>query len=164
MGDFSAAGWISLRQLLRGQVVLERDHRLLDPLPVILNPVDLLPHRLVLARILYLHTLRRRILIIGGGCTQLLEHKVMVVSSLLLLRSLDGPAVPAATIRSYGMTSTAPGGNIPRRGHLCNDLLAAVVVIVVGIVVGASVVMSRSEETVLRRSEAIALQISAIIV
>ena len=160
MGDFSARGCISLRQLLRGQAVLERDHRLLDSLPVILDPVDLLPHCRVLAGILYLHTLCRRVLIVGGCCTQLLEHKVMVVSSLLLLRSLDSPAVPATTTRTYRMTSAALGGNIPRRGHLCNDLLAAVVVIVVG----ASVVMSRSEETVLGRSEAIALQISAIIV
>ena len=72
--------------------------------------------------------------------------------------------MPAAATRTYGITSASPGGNIPRRSHRCNDLLATVVVIVVGIVVDASVVMSRSEETVLGRSEAITLQISSIIV
>ena len=86
----------------------------------------------------------------------------MVVSTLLLLRSFNSSNVPAATTRAYGMTSAVPIGNIPR--CRCYDLLAAVVVIVVGIVIGDSMVMSRSEETVLSRSESIALQISSVIV
>ena len=65
----------------------------------------------------------------------------------------------ASTACAYGVTY----GFIPRRGHLCDDLLAAVVVIVVGSVVG-SVVMSRPEETVLGRSETIAVQISSVII